>query len=63
MPGTRGGSLTYRMTSPPQTFNYLMAKEEHSITVGFYLLGGRLVEFDQDQQKHVPGLLGIMEVG
>jgi peptide/nickel transport system substrate-binding protein len=54
--GTRGGSLTYRMTSPPQTFNYLMAKEEYSITTAFYLLGGRLVEFDQDQQKHVPGL-------
>ena len=57
VPGTRGGSVTYRMTSPPQTFNYLMAKEESSITIGFYLLGGRLVEFDQDQQKHVPGLL------
>lgn len=55
--GTRGGSLTYRLTSPPQTFNYMLAKEESSITVGFYLLGGRLVEFDQDQQKHVPGLL------
>jgi peptide/nickel transport system substrate-binding protein len=54
--GTHGGSLTYRMTSPPQTFNYMLAKEESSITVGFYLLGGRLVEFDQDQQKHVPGM-------
>ena len=57
VPGTHGGSLTYRMTSPPQTFNYMLAKEESSIMVGFYLLGGRLVEFDQDQQKHVPGLL------
>lgn len=57
VPGTHGGSLTYRMTSPPQTFNYMLAKEESSITIGFYLLGGRLVEFDQDQQKHVPGLL------
>lgn len=54
--GTRGGSITYRLTSPPQTFNYLMAKEESSLIVAFYLLGGRLVEFDQDQQKHVPGL-------
>ncbi len=54
--GTRGGSITYRLTSPPQTLNYLLAKEESSIILGFYLLGGRLVEFDQDQQKHVPGL-------
>ena len=54
--GTRGGSITYRLTSPPQTLNYLMAKEESSIVTAFYLLGGRLVEFDQDQQKHVPGL-------
>jgi peptide/nickel transport system substrate-binding protein len=57
VPGTHGGSITYRMTSPPQTFNYMLAKEESSIMIGFYLLGGRLVEFDQDQQKHVPGLL------
>jgi peptide/nickel transport system substrate-binding protein len=54
--GTMGGSLTYKLTSPPQTFNYLMAKEESSIITAFYLLGGRLVEFDQDQQKHVPAL-------
>jgi peptide/nickel transport system substrate-binding protein len=54
--GTRGGSITYRLTSPPQTFNYLLAKEESSLTVAFFLLGARLVEFDQDQQHHVPGL-------
>jgi peptide/nickel transport system substrate-binding protein len=55
--GTHGGTITYRLTSPVQTFNYLMAKEESSIITAFYLLGGRLVEFDQDQQKHIPGLL------
>jgi peptide/nickel transport system substrate-binding protein len=54
--GRPGGSLTYRLTSPAQTFNYLMAKEESSIITAFYLLGGRLVEFDQDQQKHVGAL-------
>src|SRR4051794_13229478 len=54
--GTRGGSLTYRFTKAPQTFNYLEAKEEYSLTVGFFLLGSRLAEFDQDQQKHVPAL-------
>ena len=61
--GTRGGSIIYRMTSPPQTFNYMLAKEESSITIGFYLLGGRLVEFDQDQQKHIPGLLESWKLG
>ena len=54
--GTRGGSLTYRFTKAPQTFNYLEAKEEYSLTVGFFLLGSRLAEFDQDQQKHIPAL-------
>jgi peptide/nickel transport system substrate-binding protein len=54
--GRSGGSIIYRLTSPPQTFNYLLAKEEASLTVSFFLLGARLVEFDQDQQRHVPGL-------
>jgi peptide/nickel transport system substrate-binding protein len=54
--GTRGGSITYRLSSPPQTFNYLLAKEESSLTVAFFLLGARLVEFDQDQQRHIPAL-------
>jgi peptide/nickel transport system substrate-binding protein len=54
--GTRGGSLTYRLTSPPKTFNYLMAAEDSSLIVSFFLLGGRLVEFDHDSQQYVPGL-------
>jgi peptide/nickel transport system substrate-binding protein len=54
--GARGGSITYRLTTPAQTFNYLMAKEESGLVVAFFLLGGRLVDFDQDQQHHVPGL-------
>ncbi|HEX8846034.1 MAG TPA: ABC transporter substrate-binding protein [Pyrinomonadaceae bacterium] len=54
--GTRGGSITYRLTTPAQSFNYLMAKEETGLVVAFFLIGGRLVDFDQDQQRHVPGL-------
>src|ERR671927_1262318 len=54
--GTRGGSLTYRLTSPPKTFNYLMVSEEYSLTVAFFLMGGRLVEFDHDTQRYVPAL-------
>jgi peptide/nickel transport system substrate-binding protein len=54
--GTRGGSLTYRLTSPPKTFNYLMVSEEYSLTVAFFLMSGRLVEFDHDAQRYVPAL-------
>ena len=54
--GTRGGSLTYRLTSPPKTFNYLMVSEEYSLTVAFFLMGGRLVEFDHDKQSYKPAL-------
>lgn len=54
--GTRGGSLTYKLTSPPKTFNYLMVLDEYSLTVAFFLMSGRLVEFDHDQQRYVPAL-------
>jgi peptide/nickel transport system substrate-binding protein len=54
--GTRGGSLVYRLTSPPRTFNYLMAAEDSSLIVSFFLMGGRLLEFDHDSQAYVPGL-------
>ncbi len=54
--GQRGGKLTYRVSSPPQTFNYLKAADESSLMVAFYLMGGRLVEFDHDVQEYVPGL-------
>jgi peptide/nickel transport system substrate-binding protein len=54
--GQRGGSLTYRVTAPPQTFNYLIASDEYSLLVAFYLLGGRLVEFDHDARAYVPGV-------
>jgi peptide/nickel transport system substrate-binding protein len=54
--GQRGGSLTYRVTSPPQTFNYLTATDENTLLVAFYLLGGRLVEFDHDKLVYAPGV-------
>src|SRR4051812_43703754 len=52
--GTRGGSLVYKLTSPPKTFNSLMVSEEYSFTVAFFLIGGRLAEFDHDRQQYVP---------
>jgi peptide/nickel transport system substrate-binding protein len=54
--GVSGGSLTYRVGSPPQTFNYLKAADEASLVVSFYLMGGRLVEFDHDAQQYAPGV-------
>ncbi len=54
--GKRGGSLSYRVASPPQTFNYLKAADEASLIVAFYLMGGRLAEFDHDTGKYVPGV-------
>lgn len=54
--GVRGGKLTYRVSSPPKTFNYLVADDEPSIVMAFFLLNSRLVEFDHTTQKYVPGL-------
>jgi peptide/nickel transport system substrate-binding protein len=54
--GTRGGSLTYRITSPPKTFNYMLAADEPSNFAAFFLTGGRLVELDHDTQTYAPAL-------
>lgn len=54
--GTRGGKLVYRVSSPPKTFNYLLANDETTIVTAFFLLNSRLVEFDHSTQTYVPGL-------
>ena len=54
--GTPGGKLVYRLSSPPKTFNYLLANDESSILTAFFLLNSRLVEFDHSTQTYVPGL-------
>ncbi len=54
--GRRGGELNVRMTTAPNTFNYLLAKDEPSIAVSFFLMTARLIEFDQRTQKYVPAL-------
>jgi peptide/nickel transport system substrate-binding protein len=54
--GTRGGSLTYRLSSPPKTFNYILAADEPSIYVSFFLTGSRLVELNHDNQTYSPAL-------
>ncbi len=52
----RGGELTVRLSSPPTTFNYLLAADEATIITSQYLLTSRLVEFDHRTQQFVPGL-------
>ncbi|HEY2847087.1 MAG TPA: ABC transporter substrate-binding protein, partial [Pyrinomonadaceae bacterium] len=54
--GTRGGKITYRLTAPPSTLNYLMVKDEAGLTASFFMLMSRLVEFDHSTQEFVPGL-------
>jgi peptide/nickel transport system substrate-binding protein len=52
----RGGEIIYRVSSAPTTFNYLLADDENSLLVSFFLTGGRLYEFDHKNQRYVPGL-------
>ena len=52
VPGTRGGTLSYRITSPPATLNYLVATTEPSILVSLYLMTARAVEFEHTTQKY-----------
>lgn len=61
--GTRGGKLVYRLSSPPKTFNYLLANDEASILTAFFLLNSRLVEFDHSTQTYVPGLAETWAMG
>jgi len=50
--GTRGGKLTYRITAPPKTFNYLVADDEPSLLAAFYLMNSRPMEFDHATLKY-----------
>jgi peptide/nickel transport system substrate-binding protein len=54
--GTQGGSLSYRVATPPKTFNYVMASDADTLLLTLYLTGGRLVEFDQDSQRYTAAL-------
>ncbi len=54
--GTRGGSVSYRVATPPKTFYYVMASDVDTLVVTLYLMGGRLAEFDHDAQRYVGAL-------
>ena len=61
--GTRGGSLSYRLSAPPTTFNYLVATNEPSIVVSFYMMMGRPIEFEHATQKYRGALAESWSVG
>ena len=54
--GVRGGTLSYRVSSPPKSFNYVMTADEPTMLTAFVLLTSRIVDFDHKTQKYVPGL-------
>ncbi len=61
--GKPGGTLTYRLTSAPKTFNYILAADEPSIVTTLYLLTSRVIEFDHRLQKYVPALAETVATG
>lgn len=54
--GARGGRLIVADRSAPQSFSCLVAGDGTSLTIGFFVMCARLVEFDHDKQQFVPGL-------
>ena len=61
--GTRGGSLAYRITAPPTTFNSLVATNEPSFLIAFYMMAGRPIEFEHATQKYRAALAESWTVG
>lgn len=59
----RGGTLTYRVAAPLSTFNYLVAEDEPTVVMTFFLLGSRLVDFDHQSRAYVPALAESWTVG
>lgn len=54
--GKRGGSLTYRFTTPIKTFNFYGSDDEPSVVLNYFLLNDKLVAFDHQKQTYVPSL-------
>ncbi len=54
--GKPGGKIVYRLTAPPKSLNYLLAADEPTLVAAFFMMTGRLVDFDHRAQKFVPGL-------
>ena len=61
--GKRGGSVTYRVTSPVKTLNYFQADDEPTALATLFLMNDRLVGLDHREQKYVPLLAESYTVG
>ncbi|HVG28410.1 MAG TPA: ABC transporter substrate-binding protein [Pyrinomonadaceae bacterium] len=62
--GKRGGQLTYRLSAPPKTFNYVMSTgDDVTTTLTLFLLSSRLVELDHDAQGYTPALAEEWKLG
>lgn len=62
--GKRGGQLTYRVSAPPKTFNYIMSTgDDVTATFTLFLLSSRLVELDHDAQGYAPALAEEWKLG
>lgn len=61
--GKRGGSVVYRVISPPKTLNYLMADDEPTLITTFFLLNSRLLDFDHRTRTYVPALAESWQTG
>ena len=59
----RGGSITYRFSSPPGTYNYLLAADESSLILTFFLLNDHLVTFDPLVQEFRPEIAESWTLG
>jgi peptide/nickel transport system substrate-binding protein len=60
--GSRGGTAVYRLQSAPTTFNYLMAADESSVLLAFYLLQSRIIDFDNQSQTYIPAIAESWQV-
>ena len=61
--GTQGGTLTYRLSGPPSTFNYFVADTEPSVLVALYMMSSRPIEFDHATQKYRNALAETWTLG
>ena len=61
--GTRGGTLTYRITAPVSTMNYLMARDEPTVLATLFLMNDRLVTLDHKTLKYEPSLAQSYKMG
>ena len=61
--GVPGGTLSYRITAPVSTLNYLMARDEPTVLATLFLMNDRLVSLDHTTLKYEPSLAQSYKMG